>query len=48
MIYIGHASNLEDRLKRHNQNRNKFTKGKGPWEIIISLSCNSKSEAYQL
>ncbi|MCU0343527.1 MAG: GIY-YIG nuclease family protein [Ignavibacterium sp.] len=46
--YIGHTNNLDDRLKRHNQNRNKFTKGKGPWEIIVSRSCKSKSEAYQL
>ncbi|MCZ7611485.1 MAG: GIY-YIG nuclease family protein [Ignavibacterium sp.] len=28
--YIGHTSNLEDRLLRHNSNRNKFTKNKGP------------------
>ncbi len=46
--YIGHTSNLSDRILRHNQNRNKFTKGKGPWQLVISYTCNTKSEAYQL
>ena len=46
--YIGHTSNLPDRLTRHNSNRNKFTKNKGPWQLVISHECTSKSEAYQL
>ena len=48
LYYIGHTNNLDDRLKRHNQNRNKFTKGKGPWELIIAFTCSTKSGAYQL
>ena len=48
LYYIGHTSNLNDRLIRHNSDRNKFTKKKGPWELVISYQCNSKSEAYQL
>ncbi|MFO7525441.1 MAG: GIY-YIG nuclease family protein [Ignavibacteriaceae bacterium] len=47
MHYIGHTSDLNDRLLRHNRNTNKFTKNKGPWELIISYPCNSKSQAYQ-
>jgi len=46
--YIGHTNNLEDRLLRHNGNRNKFTRNKGPWELIISYQCKSKSNAYRL
>ena len=46
--YIGQTNDLEDRLLRHNTNRNKFTKGKGPWELVISYKCNSRSEAIQL
>ena len=46
--YIGHTNNLEDRLLRHNSNRNKFTKGKGPWKLITSARCSSKSDAYRL
>ena len=48
LYYIGHTNNLIDRLNRHNQNRSKFTKGKGPWELVASYSVNSKSEAYQM
>ncbi|MDO8549414.1 MAG: GIY-YIG nuclease family protein [Ignavibacteria bacterium] len=48
LYYIGHTSNLNDRLIRHNSNRSKFTKNKGPWKLIISYQCNSKPEAYQL
>ena len=43
---MGHTNNLVDKLLRHNTNRNKFTKGKGPWELIISYECNSKAEGY--
>ena len=46
--YIGHTNNLNDRILRHNTNRNKFTKGKGPWELVISCNCNSKVQAYKL
>jgi predicted GIY-YIG superfamily endonuclease len=33
---------------RHNTNRSKFTKGKGPWELISSIKLNSRSEALKL
>ncbi|MBL1215419.1 MAG: GIY-YIG nuclease family protein [Ignavibacteriae bacterium] len=46
--YIGHTSNLQDRLKRHNKNRSKYTKGKGPWNLVETLIFNSKKEAYQM
>ena len=46
--YIGHTSNLADRFIRHNNNRSKFTKNKGPWNLVASYKCESKSEAYRL
>ena len=46
--YFGHTNDLIDRILRHNENRNNFTKGKGPWELIIFFNCNSKAEAYKL
>ena len=46
--YIGHTNDLDDRIIRHNYNRNKFTKGKGRWKLVISFKCKSRSEAYQL
>ena len=47
-FYIGQTKNLEDRLKRHNSNRSKSTKNKGTWEIVITKSFNSRSEAVQM
>ena len=32
--YIGETSNISDRMHRHNQDRNKFTRGKGPWKLV--------------
>ncbi len=48
MFYIGQTKNLEDRLKRHNHNRNKFTKGKGPWKLVFVKSFTSRTEAVAL
>ncbi len=46
--YIGHSHDLNDRMKRHNENRSEFTKNKGPWELVSSYTCHSKKDAYQL
>ena len=46
--YIGQTNNLEDRIKRHNANRNKYTKGKGPWKLIYSKGFSTRSEAVKL
>ena len=48
LFYIGHTANITDRLKRHNENRSTYTRNKGPWELVITKSCISKAEAYQL
>ncbi|KAA3614750.1 MAG: GIY-YIG nuclease family protein [Calditrichaeota bacterium] len=44
-FYIGHTNNLDDRIKRHNQNRNKYTSGKGPWELMFSKEFETRTEA---
>ena len=46
--YIGQTNNLSHRIYRHNHNRNKYTKGKGPWKLVISCEVNSRSEAIHL
>ncbi len=46
--YIGQTNNLEDRLKRHNSNRNLFTKNKGKWKLIFSKAFNNRGEAILL
>ncbi len=47
-FYIGQTKNLYDRLCRHNSNREKATKNKGPWEIVAAVSVLSGSEAVKL
>ena len=48
IFYIGQTNNLTDRVNRHNQNRNKYTKGKGPWELIFSKGFVTRAEAVRL
>ncbi len=47
-LYVGQTNNLEDRMLRHNQNRNKWTKNKGPWKLIFALQMETRSEAVLL
>jgi len=44
--YTGYTSDLERRLKEHNNGSlGKFTKNKGPWRLIFSEEFESISEA---
>ena len=43
--YIGHTSNLEERLKRHNEGRSVYTRGRLPWKLVYHEILNSKREA---
>ncbi len=44
-IYIGQTANLEDRMKRHNNNQVKSTKFRGPWKLIFTESHLTRGEA---
>ena len=46
-LYIGQTNNLEDRLKRHNENRSAYTKSKGLWKLIYKKQFDSRAEAMQ-
>lgn len=46
-FYIGYTSNINERLKRHNQGRNRSTKSGRPWKIIYKEFYNSKKEALE-
>jgi putative endonuclease len=48
VLYIGQTNNLHDRIHRHNTNRNKWTKNKGPWILIFSQAFESRAEAMAL
>ena len=45
MLYIGQTSNVEKRLARHNAGGSRFTRGKGPWRLLFSVSFETRSEA---
>ena len=47
-LYIGQTNNILDRITRHNGNRNKWTKGKGPWKLIYVKEFETRSEAMKL
>jgi putative endonuclease len=44
-FYIGHTSNLQDRLKRHNEGRSQYTKSRGPWTLVYSEKLESRAAA---
>ena len=44
-FYIGQTNNLSDRLKRHNQGRVPYTKGKGPWILVHQEEYMNRADA---
>ena len=45
-IYIGYSSNMEERLKSHNELSKKgYTKNYRPWEIVYTEEFEQKKEA---
>lgn len=43
--YIGHSSNIEDRLMEHNLGRTRYSKSKRPWQLKYVEKYNTKAEA---
>ena len=43
--YKGQTSDLEDRLKRHNNKQEKATKNGTPWKLIWSTTKETRGEA---
>lgn len=46
--YIGQTDNLEERIKRHNQHRNRSTKSKAPWKLLHYQVYDTRSEAVKV
>ena len=44
-FYIGQTNDLEDRLRRHNEGRTRYTKGKGPWQLVYKEEYEIRGEA---
>jgi len=43
--YYGHTEDLAERLARHNGDRSKATKGRGPWRVVATKEFPGKGEA---
>ncbi len=44
-FYIGQTNNLNDRLLRHNIGRSKYTRDKGPWQLVYQEVYQTRAEA---
>jgi putative endonuclease len=44
-LYVGHTSNLEQRLGQHNNGITKSTKNRGPWTVVHSEAFPTRAEA---
>ena len=47
-LYIGMSDDVARRLEQHNSGRSKWTKGKGPWQIVWLSEMLSLSDARRL
>ena len=45
--YTGVTSNIFQRIRHHNNGANKFTKNKGPWELIYQEDFKDKKLAWK-
>ncbi len=43
--YVGSSQDVEERLRRHNNDHSTSTKGKGPWKLVTSFPFETRSEA---
>ena len=48
MLYIGQTCDVSKRLHRHNEGRSRYTKGRGPWELLHFISFDSRTDAILL
>jgi putative endonuclease len=48
MLYIGQTNNVMTRVERHNKGYNKFTRNKGPWNLLCYKNFSTRSEAMAL
>lgn len=46
--YVGQTKNLDDRLNRHNQGRERYTRVGVPWKLIYVEEVESRSAAMSM
>ena len=47
LYYTGFTSDLRKRFKDHNENKNTYTKGRGPFKLIYYEACKNLKDAAQ-
>jgi putative endonuclease len=47
-LYIGYTSDIEKRLRQHNESTGKYTSNKGKWNILFYKKFDNKTEAISL
>jgi len=45
IVYVGHTKDIEDRIKRHNERRERYTKRFAPFILIYTETFGAKGEA---
>ncbi len=45
--YVGHTSNIEERILKHNSNHKGFTGKADDWKLVYSEKFSDKSTAYK-
>lgn len=46
-LYTGFTYDLRKRLNEHNEKKSKYTKHRGPYELIYYEACRNKNDARQ-
>jgi putative endonuclease len=44
-LYIGHTSDLQARLERHNSGESGWTSNRGPWRLVLQEEYSTRAEA---
>ena len=47
-LYIGQTNDLSRRMRQHRSNAVISTRNRGPWELIRTVPCETRSEAVEL
>jgi putative endonuclease len=47
-FYIGITEDVQKRLKDHNDGISRWTRGRGPWELVWEQKCSDRGAAREL
>jgi putative endonuclease len=45
VYYVGQTNDLADRIRRHNGNTEKATRGRGPWQLVYHEDFGTRADA---